>query len=252
MKSRREKKPEVKKAVPELKINETGEVSSTSVKTVEISEEEKTPETGNPAPTESIAPETENEENIPVAEVKVEEGNSSLVKSIILVIIGIFVGALTATAIIVLYKKMSEVKPTISQPPATVSVSPAESPEKPASDSGKITDDLALYDIKVLNGSGKGGEAGRTEKLLKDKGYSVLEIGNADKSDYKKTLIQAKKKVPQTFLDNLKKVLAEEFDLDTVGTLDDKEQTDIIIIVGSSPGAKPTAEPTKVLKDLPN
>lgn len=260
MRSRKAKKTEVKKPVVGLKIDKSGEVSPPQVKTTEVALEKKVPETlpesQDQTPTESSTPkeetptETETEENIPVAEVKVEEGNSSLVRSVILVVIGVFVGAATATAIIIFYNKMIEPKQKITVPSPTVAVSPAQSEEKGASDSGKITDDLALYDIKVLNGSGKGGEAGRTEKLLKAKGYSVLEIGNADKSDYTKTIIQAKKKVPQAFLDNLKKVLAEQFEIDEAQTLEDKEETEIIVIVGSSPSAKPSPEPTISLKKV--
>lgn len=256
MKSRKAKKP-----VVGLKIDKSGEVSPPQVKTTEVALEKKVPqalpESQDQTPTESsttskeeITTETETEENIPVAEVKVEEGSSSLVRSIILVVIGVFVGAATATAIIIFYNKMIEPKQKITVPSPTVAVSPVQSEEKGATDSGKITDDLALYDIKVLNGSGKGGEAGRTEKFLKEKGYSVLEIGNADKSDYKKTIIQAKKKVPQAFLDNLKKVLAEEFEIDEAQTLEDKEETDIIVIVGSSSSAKPSPEPTISLKKV--
>lgn len=261
MRSRKAKKTEVKKPVVGLKIDEAGEVNPAQVKTTEVTLEKKAPETlpesPDKTPTESsttskeeISTEAETEENIPVAEVKVEEDSSSLVRSIILVVIGVFVGAATATAIIIFYNKMIEPKQKITVPSPTVAVSPAQSEEKGASDSGKITDDLALYDIKVLNGSGKGGEAGRTEKLLKAKGYSVLEIGNADKSDYTKTIIQAKKKVPQTFLDNLKKVLTEQFEIDEAQTLDDKEQTEIIVIVGSSSSAKPSPEPTISLKKV--
>ncbi|MFS8159809.1 MAG: LytR C-terminal domain-containing protein [Candidatus Roizmanbacteria bacterium] len=53
--------------------------------------------------------------------------------------------------------------------------------------------DLKSYKIKVLNGSGIAGVAAKVSDVLKDKGFDVLSPGNADKSDYKETVIQVKK-----------------------------------------------------------
>lgn len=258
MKSRKAKKPEV--TTPPLKIDPNGEVKKATEETPVVASKEHTDhkksvtlsvETSSAASTKDTATKEaetkedteELKEEIPMAQVQVQESNSSLVKSIILVIVGVVVGAITATAIIVVYNRML-LKPKIT-PPVVENISPSPQAEQIATTSGKLTEDLTFYDLKILNGSGKGGEAGKTEIFLKGKGYSVLEIGNADKSDYKKTVIKAKVKVKSEFIDSLKKVLAEQYELDDVQTLDDKEQTDVVVIVGSSPSINTTVEPTK-------
>lgn len=89
------------------------------------------------------------------------------------------------------------------------------------------------YIIKVLNGSGISGEAARTQSLLEDANYSVSEIGNADLSTYEKTIIQTKSSVSQSFISSLKDTLSEEFEVGETEELDEDEDLDIIIIVGS-------------------
>jgi len=45
------------------------------------------------------------------------------------------------------------------------------------------------------------------EKLLKEKGFSVLETGNASSYDFKETVIQVKSKVTEKFLTTLESTL---------------------------------------------
>ena len=46
-----------------------------------------------------------------------------------------------------------------------------------------------IFTVEVLNGTGVSGLAARTADLLSGFGYDILSIGNADHSDYEKTLI---------------------------------------------------------------
>ncbi len=45
--------------------------------------------------------------------------------------------------------------------------------------------------VEVLNGCGVEGAAGKTQEVLENNGYSVVNVGNADTFDYKKTVILA-------------------------------------------------------------
>lgn len=89
------------------------------------------------------------------------------------------------------------------------------------------------YKIEVLNGSGIKGEAAKVKELLEAEKFSVSSIGNADNSDYQKTIIQAKKTVPREFLDKVKSFLVRSYVLDKVKELDESEKFDAIITVGS-------------------
>jgi len=104
----------------------------------------------------------------------------------------------------------------------------------PATDSAKLEIDFSKYKIKVLNGSGIGGEAARTRDILSDEEFNVEEIGNADKLDYEGTIIMAKADVPREFLDKLKSVLEETYLLDASEELESTEDIDVVIIIGSS------------------
>ncbi|MDR2807474.1 MAG: LCP family protein [Spirochaetaceae bacterium] len=46
-----------------------------------------------------------------------------------------------------------------------------------------------VWSVEVLNGTTANGLAGRTAELLRDFGYDVVTVGNADSSDYEKTII---------------------------------------------------------------
>ncbi len=93
--------------------------------------------------------------------------------------------------------------------------------------------DLSKYSIKILNGSGVAGEAGRQKTNLETEGFTVSSAGNADNSDYKSTIIKAKEKVDKAFLDKLKSVLGSTFTLGEIETLSDDTATPVVIIVGT-------------------
>lgn len=168
-----------------------------------------------------------------VATVKVEERSSLIMRIVVPAIIGAVVGVFTAGSVLMYVGKLGQdskvVEPT---PTITIAPSPLESvlPGKEK----VLSEDLSLYDIKVLNGSGKAGVAGNLEKLLKDEGYSVLEIGNAGNSDYKETVIQAKENVPEEYIDKLKILLEKTYLLADLEELETENETDVVIIVGQN------------------
>ena len=93
--------------------------------------------------------------------------------------------------------------------------------------------DLTKYEIQILNGSEVDGEAGRQRSKLEGEGFIVSSVGNADKSDYTKTIIQAKKEVDQAYLDKLKSVLEKSFVVGEMEELPEDSDSDVIVIIGS-------------------
>ncbi len=89
------------------------------------------------------------------------------------------------------------------------------------------------YTIKVLNGSGISGEAGRVEKLLTEEGYSVSSIGNASSSGVSETSISTKEGVSDAWLNGFKKFLSKTYAIKEGYQLSEDEKTDVAITVGS-------------------
>jgi len=61
-----------------------------------------------------------------------------------------------------------------------------------------------VFTVEVLNGTAANGLAGRTAELFRGFGYDTISIGNADRSDYAKTLI-----IDRTGLDDMAKTFGE-------------------------------------------
>lgn len=242
------KKPNkvVQEKEPVKKEEEIEEVKKSLFEEKEATKVE--PETPSVAP--SPVKDDEKQEEVEVAEVKVEETSSSTIKNLIPASIGFIIGIITTSLFMYYYDlQVRKAEQSLNATP-TVTVMPT--PTQVASDSASLIKDLALYDITVLNGSGKGGEAGKLEKKLKSEGFAVLETGNADKSDYKKTIIKAKNKVPVSFLEKLKSYLETQFDLEEkVETLADSEKTEVVIIVGSNPSTQSTPSASITTKPTP-
>lgn len=121
---------------------------------------------------------------------------------------------------------------TVSKPSPTKT--PVSADESSATESSVLKIDLSKYKIQVLNGSGVGGEASRLKDALEEEQFVVQDIGNADTSDYEKTIIRAKKDVQKEYLDKLKKLLGETYVLDTEEELGESADVDVVIIIGSS------------------
>lgn len=98
--------------------------------------------------------------------------------------------------------------------------------------------------IKVLNGSGVVGEAGKVQKILEGADFVVDSTANADEYDHKTTDIQVKSTVPSSVTNELTELLGEDYTVDS-SSLDDTEDVDIIIIVGTRKNAPSgTPKPT--------
>lgn len=95
--------------------------------------------------------------------------------------------------------------------------------------------DVSKHPITILNGSGIAGQAAKVKEILEEQKFVVASTGNADRSDYKETVIQAKKSVESEFLEKLKKTLEEaEYIVAEIEELSDTEESDVTIFVGSA------------------
>ena len=198
-------------------------VSDTVTETTERIEviEEVTPDESVPAAdplTEFKEKMTEEEEN-PTSDTPPE-------KNFMWPILFVVFLALALLAGIFIYKQGVKKQEKINV--VTLSVTPTLTPEPT-----KAKIDLSKYEIKILNGSEVEGEAGRQKSNLEGEGFTVSTIGNAAKSDYTKTIIQAKKEVDQAYLAKLKSVLEESFVVGEAEELPEDAESNVIIIIGS-------------------
>jgi len=153
------------------------------------------------------------------------------------VIIGFITVVIIFIAGVLWYFRENAVKQISLEDEITSTPSPSRVSPTPASDSAKLAIDYSKYKIKVLNGSGIGGAAAKGKEILESEKFVIEEIGNAETSDYEKTVIKAKKEVPSAFLSTLKSVLEKTYLLDANKELEDSEEVDVVIIIGS--GRKP-------------
>lgn len=94
--------------------------------------------------------------------------------------------------------------------------------------------------ISILNGSGKKGEAGKVEELLKAANFTKTTTGNADSYNHKTTDIAYKKMVTAETIDQIKTALAG-YDIKLL-TTEPKSDTEVEITVGST-YSTPTPSP---------
>jgi hypothetical protein len=82
--------------------------------------------------------------------------------------------------------------------------------------------------IELLNGSGRPGLAGDLASYLRDGGFDVLEVSNADRADYRNTLVVCRTEAPEPG-----KIVAEYLGtrhvIQQIGT---QEMIEVTVIVG--------------------
>ncbi|QQS43995.1 LytR C-terminal domain-containing protein [Candidatus Roizmanbacteria bacterium] len=95
--------------------------------------------------------------------------------------------------------------------------------------------DRAQYSIEVQNGSGIVGKAGEVQQYLEDAGFTVSGTANADSYDYEATVIYASSDVDPSWVEELRNVIGEEYDVEgTVEELDMDTDADVVVIVGQN------------------
>lgn len=109
----------------------------------------------------------------------------------------------------------------------TPSPRPTLNPVDPAS--GLDRSDLS---VEVKNGGGVAGAAGKASDFLKNLGYKVISVGNADNFDYQSIVIEVKS-AKSSFLSLLKKDLSASYTIGTTSAdLSATSSADALVIVG--------------------
>lgn len=124
------------------------------------------------------------------------------------------------------YQNMKGAESTKEESPA-ISETPTATPTPEEVDKAEFT-------IKILNGSGIAGEAGRAKTLLEDGEFTIDSTGNADAYDYEETVIQAGADVSDAWIEALTEELEKEYTVKaTIEELSDDEDVDVVVIIGS-------------------
>lgn len=82
--------------------------------------------------------------------------------------------------------------------------------------------------IRVLNGSGKPGVANEVAKIFRDAGYKVESVDNAERFDYRNTIVKHKATFSQT-AELISGLFDKPVDMQEVG----EQEEDIVVIVGA-------------------
>lgn len=133
---------------------------------------------------------------------------------------------------------------TASDAEGTPTVAPTEEPLPTEEEV-----DLKAYKIQVLNGTEVAGEAGKLKTALEKAGYEVAGTGNADKTTYTKTIVQAKESVKSGFLSKLKSELENTYELGTDEILKDDNDNDVVVIIGIPSDKQKTSSDSADTKD---
>lgn len=158
-------------------------------------------------------------------EISVHKGRpirSLLVWAIVTILVAIATGGI----LISVTKKTSPIKLFArSTPTPTPTVTPAPTPTP-------VSVDKTSFEIKVLNGGGTPGAAGKMKTLLEDKGYTVSGTGNTDEYTYETTEIHGKTTMKDAIA-NLQADLSDTYTLGTVAAdLSASASADVEVIVG--------------------
>jgi len=151
-----------------------------------------------------------------------------LVGLVVLAGLGIIGGGIFVYQKTLKNKKDKEVVAPTPTPFSVPEIMPTE--EVSPSPAPKIS--RADLKIKILNGTGVPGAAGKTAELLEKLGWQGIKTGNADNFDYQKTVIQIKESKKEYF-DLLKGDLSSKYTLEEEPqTLSEDDKFDVVVIVG--------------------
>lgn len=163
---------------------------------------------------------------------------------LLFIVVFLFVGLLTSGFFYYLSTQKGKL-PNFAQLPTPT---PKAMVEPTATPTAAAKVDLTKYTVKVLNGSGTAGEAGKASKLLEDTGFAGIDTGNADSYDYTDTEIKVGKDVPTAVFDAAKKSLGKIYSV--VKSKDaPTDKYDIVVIVGSSDAPAASSSSAKTTKD---
>jgi len=191
-------------------------------------------EIGNPKeevkPTEEVAIDKPQVEEIIKPEPVKEKSSFNILWILIpgMLLLGLLIGGIFAYVFGI--QKISTSQPTDSEETQNITVEPTISPTTKPTASPSAS--LSKYKIKILNGSGIKGEAGKVQTLIETAGFTVLSTGNASTYDFTKTQISIKTGVDQEFITSLIKTLEKNYQLEDTKT-SSSQANDVTLTVGS-------------------
>lgn len=145
-----------------------------------------------------------------------------------MLLLGLLIGGIFAYVFGI--QKISDTQKSDSSGTQNITVEPRESPT--AKPTASPSANLSKYKIKILNGSGIKGEAGKVQTLVEAAGFSVLSTGNAATYDYTKTQITIKTGVDSDFVSALVATLTKNYQLEDAKT-SSSQTNDVTVTVGS-------------------
>lgn len=137
--------------------------------------------------------------------------------------------SVAAIAGILYYRNQQSVKAATEETPTpTMLASPTAKPTATPSVN------YAAYVVEVLNGSETAGQAASVAAILEEAGFDDIETGNADRDDYKQTIIQVKESSESAFLIDKLTELLQDYEIATGEVLTATSSSDLLITVGDT------------------
>lgn len=176
-----------------------------------------------PGPTPEVKTEVKEEPKKEQPEKKPSPNNFNIMWILIpgILLLGLLMGGIFAY-----YRGISRLNNLTSTPtPTPFSAIPTPTPATNKTN-------LTKYSIKVLNGSGIAGEAGKVKTLLENAGFKVASAANAKTYDYEKTEISTKQGIETDFIQALVSALGKAYQM-ADPTTSATQSASIIVTVGS-------------------
>lgn len=161
-----------------------------------------------------------------------EKSKPEFLKWLLVALVGVFSLGLVGGGVFVYQKAITgkKVTPTTFAPTPSPGETAIKIPEvTPTPKTELKRSDLK---IKVLNGTGVPGVAGKATEFLEKLGYEGVKTGNADSFDYEKTIVQIKES-KKNYLGLIIDDLSKNYSLaESSKTLSEEEKFEVIIILG--------------------
>jgi len=167
--------------------------------------------------------------------------------------IGFVVGLVTGILIFWLFSALGseEVPPVVTATPSSLPT--ATSTPRP-SPSASPTVNPADWTIEVLNGSGVGGAAAKAAQVLRERGYTVSRVGNAEESDLEKTQLLVSSDRSEAAAALVADLQEAGFPVTEFDATLDSESVTARLTIGQdweAPSTSPTTSPTPTPKTSP-
>ena len=94
--------------------------------------------------------------------------------------------------------------------------------------------DLTEFTVRVLNGTGTAGEAGKVKALLEEAGFEDIKTGNAPSEDNTVTTVSTKADVPAGAVKAVENALKGVFTTEAGDALDEDSDYDIVVTTGGA------------------